>query len=124
MNNNLDLPNLADWWPIPVGASLEQGDRYAIIDSRGDIAIYTSDNGWTPPAPSDMVSERRISVPLPAEQGTELLVKIACRSGLFFVQRRGSVWRDQNGSLFSHGEIVEWARLTDLVWVDGPGVQR
>lgn len=115
-NNDLDLPDLTQWWPVPEGASLEDGDRYAIRDSNGDIVIYNCVDRWTPLPRETVVSERRLPRPLPAAEGTPILARIDGKPVCVPISRAGEVWRDDSGGLYRDASILSWTDLTDVVW--------
>lgn len=115
-NNDLDLPDLTQWWPVPEGASLEDGDRYAIRDSNGDIVIYNCVGRWTPLPRETVVSERRLPRPLPTEQDAVILATLPDRSVAVPMTRTAEVWRDDSGALYHDEQIRSWAPLDGLVW--------
>lgn len=112
-NNNLtDL--LPDWHPIPDGGGLvRKGERYAIVESEGrTIRIYTSDDDWTMHADGQVLTEHRVTPPLPTEEGATILVSSDEQPPGILLTLKAGRWVNRYGAEWSADQIASWAPVT------------
>ena len=108
--DDLKLPDLSTWHPVPVGATIPSGTLHAICHPDGTIVIGPSVHQIVEQSAGHRFTAERIAVPLPTEDGASIIAYLIHDLRPALLTRRGDLWltiRDIS-ALFTNEDIDRW----------------